>query len=188
MGAYPSTHLPAFLWFYLFVPGILGFKCVGNKCDCVEELKVVHVDCSRAGLKSMPQAKETLLNYSTLLLRFNAFVEVNFSVLEELFPNLTKVDLRGNPLDCERLADKRVLKVIMITDCEITASVKTRTMRMTRKTLKTRKLTHPTTTTSILPSSHSGTSMIIYMTVVISGNRFINAGHYPLFKRCREIV
>ena len=59
--------------FYLFVPGILGFKCVGNKCDCVEEIKVV--DCSRAGLKSTPQAKETLLNYSTLLLRFNALVE-----------------------------------------------------------------------------------------------------------------
>ena len=117
-------------------------------------------------------------NYTTLLLRFNALVEVNLSLLKELFPNLTKVDLRDNPLDCKEFARKKVLKVIMITGCEVTASVKTTTMKVTKKTLKTMKLAQPTTaksilpvsttTTSTLPPSHSGTSIIIYMTVVIS--------------------
>ena len=60
---------------------------------------------------------------SQLLSRFNALVDVNFSLLEELCPNLTNVDLKDNPLDCTGFAHKRVIKIIMITDREITASV-----------------------------------------------------------------
>jgi len=68
IGGLLITLLLVFLWLYLPVPRNLGFKCVGGKCDCVEELQVI--DCSIAGLKAMPQAKKLRMpNYTMLLLK-----------------------------------------------------------------------------------------------------------------------
>ena len=101
-------------------------------------------------------------------------VQVNYSVFREQLPNVKMVDLRDNPFDCKGFPDKTIFGVI--TDCEIAVTRKTlKTTRLpsshaatpTRKTLKTRKLAQPTTTTR-LPSSHPGTSIILYMTVLVS--------------------
>ena len=84
----------------VLVPKGFAYTCIGNKCLYVEQIKLIH--CSRAGLEPRPQAKETTLNNSTLLLRFNALVEVNFTpVIMEQFPNLETVDIRDNPIYCE---------------------------------------------------------------------------------------
>ena len=114
-----------------------------------------------------------LVNYTTLNLRHNSLVQVNFSVLREQLPNLKIVDLRDNPFDYKGFPDKTIFGVI--TDCEIAMTRNTlKTTRLksshagtpTRKTLKTRKLAQ--TATTRLPLSHPGTSIIIYMTVLVS--------------------
>ena len=146
-----------------------------NRCYCKEELRLS--DCSRANLMVVPKSV-ALVNYTTLNLRHNLLVQVNFSVLKEQLPNLKMVDLGDNPFNCKGFPDKTILGVI--TDCEITVTRKTlktnpKTTRLpsshagtsTRKTLKTRGLAQPTTTTT-LPSLHPGTSIIIYMTVLFS--------------------
>lgn len=99
------------------VPGIFAFKCVANKCECVEIL--IFVDCPKAELTTIPQTQETLGNYIKLSLRFNALVEVNFSLVTEQFPSVKTIDLRDNPLKCERVDDSTPLRVI--TDCKIAA-------------------------------------------------------------------
>ena len=80
------------------------------------------------------------------------------------------VDLRDNPLECKGFPDKTILGVI--TDCEIAEAVSvktTKTTKVTRTTLKANSR-QPTTTTNILSSQdlYPGTSIIIYMTVLIS--------------------
>ena len=152
-------------------------RCLKNRFYCKEELRLI--DCSRANLMVVPKSLP-LVNYTTLNLRHNLLVQVNLSVLEVQLPNLKMVDLRDNPFYCKRFPEKTILGVI--TDCEITVTRKTlktnpKTTRLpsshagtsTRKTLKARKLTQPTTTTR-LPSSHPGTSIIIYMTVLFSSS------------------
>ena len=80
------------------------------------------------------------------------------------------VDLKDNPLECKGFPDKTILGVI--TDCEIAEAVSvktTKTTKVTRTTLKANSR-QPTTTTNILSSQdlYPGTSIIIYMTVLIS--------------------
>ena len=146
-----------------------------NRCYCKEELRLS--DCSRANLMVVPESV-ALVNYTTLNLRHNLLVQLNFSVLKEQLPNLKMVYLGDNPFNCKGFPNKTILGVI--TDCEITVTRKTlktnpKTTRQTsshagtstRKTLKTRGLAQPTTTTT-LPLLHPGTSIIIYMTVLFS--------------------
>ena len=171
MGGFLGTLWWIFLFFCLFCVDIWGMRCLKNRCYCKEELRLI--DCSRANLMVLPKSVP-LVNYTTLNLRHNLLVQENFSVLKEQLPNLKMVDLRDNPFDCKGFLDKTIVGVI--TDCEIAVTRKTlKATRLpsshagtsTRKTLKTRKLAQPTTTTR-LPSSYPGTSIIIYMTVLFS--------------------
>ena len=132
--------------------------------------------------KSVP-----LVNYTTLNLRHNLLVQANFSVLEEQLPNLKMVDLRDNLFDCKEFPDKMIC---VITNCEITEAVAvktTKTTKVTRKTLKANSR-QPTTTTNILSSKDldPGTSIIIYMTVLIS--TFVLMPVIILFERCGKNV
>ena len=61
-------------------------SCIGNKCDCVEQISFI--DCSRTGLKLIPRTKKRMVNYTVLSLRDNLLLEVNFTVLMEQFPDL----------------------------------------------------------------------------------------------------
>ena len=171
MGGFLGPLWWIVLFFCLFCVDIWGMRCLKNRCYCKEELRLI--DCFRANLMVVPKSVP-LVNYTTLNLRHNLLVHVNFSVFKEQLPNLKMVDLRDNPFDCKGFPEMTILGVI--TDCEITVTRKTlKTTRLpsshagtsTRKTLKTRKLAQPTTTTR-LPSSHPGTSIIIYMTVLFS--------------------
>ena len=105
------------LVFILSVLGLIpkGFasSCIRNKCLCVEQISLV--DCSRAGLQSTPQTKQRMANYTTLSLRDNLLLEVNFTLLMEQFPDLKTVDIRNNPIYCEGVNTGGPLKVI--TDC-----------------------------------------------------------------------
>ena len=147
MGGFLRTLWWFVLFFCLFSATIWVMRCLEIRCYCEDELKLTN--CSGAKLKVILKSGQ-LVNYTTLNLRYNLLIPAIF-VLEEQFPNLTKVD---NQLCCKGFANKRFLKGIMITDCEITTSVKT-PRKATTRILKTRKLGHPMTT-SILPSSHPG--------------------------------
>ena len=59
-----------------------------------------------------------MVNYTTLSLRDNLLLEVNFTWLMEQFCNLKTVDLRKNPIYCEGVNVSVPLKVI--TNCETT--------------------------------------------------------------------
>ena len=89
-------------------------SCIGNKCDCVEQISFI--DCSRTGLKLIPRTKKRMVNYTVLSLRDNLLLEVNFTVLMEQFPDLKTVDLRNNPIYCEGINTTGPLKVI--TNCK----------------------------------------------------------------------
>ena len=131
-----------------------------------EELRLS--DCSRANLMVVPKSVP-LVNYTTLNLghNFNSLVQVNFSVLKKQLPKLKMVDLRDNPFDCKGFPDKTIFGVI--TDCGIAVTTTTIITRWNshQKNSKDQELAQPTTTTR-LPSSHPGTSIIIYMTVLFS--------------------
>jgi len=158
MGGFLGALWWIVLFFCLFCVDIWGMRCLKNECYCKEELRLI--DCSRANLMVIPKSVP-LVNYTTLNLRHNLLVQVNFSVLKEQLPSLKMVDLRDNPFDCKGFPDKTIFGVI--TDCETAASVKTTTMtKANRRTSKT----NPKTTR--IPSSHPGTSIIIDMTVLFS--------------------
>ena len=53
-----------------------------------------------------------MVNYTTLSLRDNLLLEVNFTWLMEQFPDLKTVDLRNNPIYCEGINAGGPLKVI----------------------------------------------------------------------------
>ena len=89
-------------------------SCIGNKCLCVEQISLI--DCSGAGLESIPQTKKRMVSYTTLSLRDNLLLEVNFTWLMEQFPDLKTVDLRNNPIYCEGINAGGPLKVI--TNCK----------------------------------------------------------------------
>ena len=95
-------------------PKGLASSYFGNKCLCVEQISLI--DCSRAGLISTPQTKKRMTNYTTLSLRDNLLLEVNFTLLMEQFPDLQTVDVRNNPIYCEGLNAGGPL--IVITDCK----------------------------------------------------------------------
>ena len=190
MGGFLGTLWWVVLFFCLFCVNIWGMRCFKNRCYCKEELRLI--DCSRANLMVVPNSVP-LVNYTALNLRHNSLVQVNFSVLREQLPNLKMVDLRDNPFACKGFPDKTIFGVI--TDCEMAMTRKTlKTTRLpsshagtpTRKTLKTRKLAQPTTTTR-LPSSHPW-NVYNYLYDCFVFIRFINAGHYPLFERCCKTV
>ena len=101
----------------------LGNEVLKNRCYCKEELRLI--DCSRANLMVVPKSVP-LVNYTTLKLRHNLLVQVNFSVLKEQLPSLKMIGLRENLFDCKGFPDKTIFGVT--TACEIT---------VTRKTLKT---------------------------------------------------
>ena len=162
MGGFLGTLWWVVLFFCLFCVDIWEMMCLKNRCYCKEELRLS--DCSRANLMVVP-----LVNYTTLDLghNFNSLVQVNFSVLKKQLPKLKMVDLRDNPFDCKAFPDKTIFGVI--TDCEIAVTTTTIITRWNshQKNSKDQELAQPTTTTR-LPSSHPGTSIIIYMTVLVS--------------------
>ena len=88
--------------------------CIGNKCLCVEQISLI--DCSGAGLESIPETKKRMVNFTTLSLRDNLLLEVNFTWLMEQFPDLKTVDIRNNPIHCEGINAGGPLKVI--TNCK----------------------------------------------------------------------
>ena len=98
----------------VLIPKGFAFSCIGNKCDCVEQISII--DCSRSGLKLIPQTKKIMVNYTALSLRDNLLLEVNFKVLMEQFLDLKTVDLTNNPIYCEGINTGRPLKVV--TDCK----------------------------------------------------------------------
>ena len=100
---------------FLLVLVLKGFasSCIGSKCLCVEQISLI--DCSRSGLESIPHTKKRMVNYTTLSLRDNLSLKVNFTWLMEQFPDLKTVDLRNNPIYCEGVNAGVPLKVI--TDC-----------------------------------------------------------------------
>ena len=67
----------------VLIPKGFASSCIGNKCLCVEEICLI--DCSRAGLEAMPHTKKRMVNYTTLSLRDNLLLEVNFTWLMEQF-------------------------------------------------------------------------------------------------------
>ena len=161
MGGFLGTLWWVVLFFCLFCVDIWEMRCLKNRCYCKEELRLS--DCSRANLMVVPKSVP-LVNYTTLDLghNFNSLVQVNFSVLKKQLPKLKMVDLRDNPFDCKGFPDKTIFGVI--TDCEIAV---TTTTIITRWNSHQKNSKSPTTTTR-LPSSHPGTSIIIYMTVLFS--------------------
>ena len=98
----------------VLIPKGFASLCIGNKCLCVEQISLI--DCSGAGLESIPQTKKRMVNYTTLSLRDNLLLEVNFTWLMEQFPDLKTVDLRNNPIHCEGINSGGPLKVI--TNCK----------------------------------------------------------------------
>ena len=166
MGGFLGTLWWVVLFFCLFCVDIWEMRCLKNRCYCKEELRLS--DCSRANLMVVPKSVP-LVNYTTLDLghNFNSLVQVNFSVLKKQLPKLKMVDLRDNPFDCKGFPDKTIFGVI--TDCEIAVTTTTIITRWNshQKNSKDQELAQPTTTTR-LPSSHPGTSIIIYMTVLFS--------------------
>ena len=166
MGGFLGTLWWVVLFFCLFCVDIWEMRCLKNRCYCKEELRLS--DCSRANLMVVPKSVP-LVNYTTLDLghNFNSLVQVNFSVLKKKLSKLKMVDLRDNPFDCKGFPDKTIFGVI--TDCEIAVTTTTIITRWNshQKNSKDQELAQPTTTTR-LPSSHPGTSIIIYMTVLVS--------------------
>ena len=166
MGGFLGTLWWVVLFFCLFCVDIWEMRCLKNRCYCKEELRLS--DCSRANLMVVPKSVP-LVNYTTLDLghNFNSLVQVNFSVLKKKLSKLKMVDLRDNPFDCKGFPDKTIFGVI--TDCEIAVTTTTIITRWNshQKNSKDQELAQPTTTTR-LPSSHPGTSIIIYMTVLFS--------------------
>ena len=143
----------AILYFFLglvSVPESFAHTCIGNKCLCVEQIRII--DCSKAGLEYTPQTKETMLNYTTLTLRYNRLVEVNFTLIMEQFPSLRIVDLRNNPIDCEGVGGGESIKVIM--DCNASRPTKHHRIATTKPHF-IYNLTHSTSvfTDSDLPSA-----------------------------------
>ena len=108
------------VFFFLFCVLVLipnkgvASSCIGNKCDCVEQINLI--DCSRVGLKLIPRTKKRMVNYTTLSLRDNLLLKVNFTWIMEQFPDLKTVDLRNNPIYCEGINTTGPLKVI--TNCK----------------------------------------------------------------------
>ena len=88
------SALLSILFVLILVPKGFAHVCTGNKCLCVEQIRLI--DCSRAGLESTPQTKKRIPNYTTLFLRYNLLLEVNFTLIMEQFPNLKTVDLRDS--------------------------------------------------------------------------------------------
>ena len=164
----------------VLTPKPFASSCIGNKCLCVEQIRLI--DCSRAGLESMPHTKKRMVNYTTLSLRDNLLLEVNFTWLMKQFPDLKTVDLRNNPIYCEGINAGVPLKVI--TDCK-TSNPATH-QRVTAKII-------PSTTQSILVHKHisSTTSDLtdpdfpstVYLTTLTASIIFI-----PFIILCLRVV
>ena len=129
MWCYSEVLFFLFCLFWFQFPKVLLLSCIGNKCLCVEQISLI--DCSGAGLESIPQTKKRMVNYTTLSLRDNLLLKVNFTWLMEQFPDLKTVDLRNNPIYCEGINAGGPLKVI--TNCK--ASKPTTHHRITAKVI-----------------------------------------------------
>ena len=77
------------------------------------------IDCSHRDLYSMPHAKSTLVNYTSILLRGNNLRHLNITYLFKVFPQVVLLDLReNNPLLCDDVKRFQPSKLItIITDC-----------------------------------------------------------------------
>lgn len=108
----------------IFTVVLLGYTnaCLEGKCRCHEELRLI--DCTAVGLRSMPHAKSTLDNYTSILLRDNYLKHLNFTSLFKALPQIVLLDLRdNNPLLCQdimRFEPSKSIKII--SDCKYSST------------------------------------------------------------------
>ena len=87
--------------------------CFEGQCSCVPAIGLV--DCSSAGLKTVPGSSEILRNFTILSLRSNYLKAINITAVKGYLPDLEIVDLQNNStMKCERIFVKAVQ---LLTDC-----------------------------------------------------------------------
>jgi len=103
---------------------VLGYAnaCLEGRCRCYRELRLL--DCTSVGLHSMPHSKSTLDNYSSILLRDNYLIHLNFTFLFKVFPRIVLLDLRdNNPPLCQDIARFHLSTSIkIISDCKFSTT------------------------------------------------------------------
>ena len=142
------------MMFYFVFPLLVvisGFGCASSSttclhvCICLQKLKLV--DCSRRMLTTIPGDNRVLISYTSLTLRDNNIQRINSTSLRSILPNLRKIDLRGNPIDCSWLWRENLEKIKVISHCSKPPMVTSTTAKVIFTTHKHELVTEPISTT-----------------------------------------
>ena len=83
---------------------------------CTERPSINLLDCSGLHLTSLPRFRQPKIWVESFDLKWNGIVYLNFSSLTIRFPNLLRLDVRENPIDCGSLLPAKFIEVR--SDCE----------------------------------------------------------------------
>lgn len=97
---------------------LLAGSSSASAVKCQEIRNISLLDCSRRQLSSLPCTDRSIMWVRSLDLKWNNFVNVNFSCVLANFPNILLIDLRHNPFNCVYTDLVRVLD-----DCNHTSPI-----------------------------------------------------------------
>ena len=104
--------------FYVSDAELRRSKCLDiPQCDCYPQLELI--DCANRGVSDIFTIPTTVPNamYRSISLRRNSIKYLDISMILKSLPNLKRVDLRENPLDCAALFKQPTSSLTIKSDC-----------------------------------------------------------------------